>query len=87
MSFDDPVKCPECSVWWRGMEHRCQPVTSGIPILPPILSSRGLWPPPEWQRGTITVNTSSAASPQIANVTLLRREDPPDDAVGALVPA
>ena len=18
-----PVKCSECSVWWRGMEHRC----------------------------------------------------------------
>ena len=18
-----PVKCPDCALWWRGMEHRC----------------------------------------------------------------
>lgn len=20
---DQPVKCPQCGVWWRGTEHRC----------------------------------------------------------------
>jgi hypothetical protein len=22
----EPVKCPECGVWWRGYEHRCSPL-------------------------------------------------------------
>ena len=22
-----PVKCPDCAVWWRGMEHKCVSVT------------------------------------------------------------
>lgn len=21
--MNDPVKCPDCSTWWRGDEHRC----------------------------------------------------------------
>jgi hypothetical protein len=25
-----PWKCPDCGVWWAGLEHRCQPtVTTG----------------------------------------------------------
>lgn len=23
---NQPVKCPDCSTWWRGLEHRCAPV-------------------------------------------------------------
>ena len=23
-----PWKCPECGVWWAGLEHRCQPPLS-----------------------------------------------------------
>jgi len=25
MTYDTPVKCPDCSTWWRGTEHRCGP--------------------------------------------------------------
>lgn len=23
---NEPVKCPDCSVWWRGLEHKCKKV-------------------------------------------------------------
>lgn len=22
-----PFKCPECGIWWAGIEHRCRPAT------------------------------------------------------------
>ena len=25
----DLVKCPECGIWWRGVEHRCAPNGDG----------------------------------------------------------
>lgn len=31
-----PYKCPECGIWWAGLEHRCQPAqfaTSSTPEL------------------------------------------------------
>ena len=24
-----PFKCPDCGVWWAGVEHRCQPLVTG----------------------------------------------------------
>lgn len=24
-----PWKCPDCGVWWAGLEHRCAPVQTG----------------------------------------------------------
>lgn len=24
--MNEPVKCPDCSTWWRGEEHRCPAV-------------------------------------------------------------
>lgn len=32
-----PFKCPECGIWWAGLEHRCGPTattTDGIRIWP-----------------------------------------------------
>jgi hypothetical protein len=29
-----PYKCPDCGIWWAGLEHRCRPtqtVTTGNP--------------------------------------------------------
>lgn len=23
MDVNDPVKCPDCGIWWRGLTHRC----------------------------------------------------------------
>ena len=23
-----PFKCPDCGIWWAGLEHRCQPAST-----------------------------------------------------------
>lgn len=25
VNFNEPVKCPDCKVWWRGQTHKCEP--------------------------------------------------------------
>lgn len=33
-----PFKCPDCGIWWAGLEHRCQPIqtaTGTIAVQPP----------------------------------------------------
>jgi hypothetical protein len=27
-----PWKCPECGVWWAGLEHRCAPVVTSTDV-------------------------------------------------------
>lgn len=41
----DPVKCPDCGVWWRGAEHRCavNVFTATVPTAQQ---------PPTWVAGT-----------------------------------
>lgn len=29
---NEPVKCPDCSVWWRGLEHKCKVIKADKPI-------------------------------------------------------
>lgn len=63
----NPVKCSECGVWWRGMEHRCQPPTSGVTAVPSLPSGpRHPW----WQHGTIsgTVSTTTVGTQILVNV-------------------
>lgn len=35
-NFDTPVKCADCSTWWRGQTHTCAPVmvTASTPMQP-----------------------------------------------------
>lgn len=30
MSYNSPVKCPDCGTWWRGQEHTCKDPYSKI---------------------------------------------------------
>lgn len=34
INFNEPVKCKDCNIWWRGETHRCDPVTPVLPSNP-----------------------------------------------------
>lgn len=36
MSNYDPVKCPDCSVWWRGETHKCLLTVTAALVQPVI---------------------------------------------------
>lgn len=45
-----PWKCPDCGVWWSGLEHRCAPTVPGNstnvpPPCPPWYPPNWSWPP------------------------------------------
>lgn len=31
LNENEPVKCKDCSTWWRGLEHRCTTLTVTLP--------------------------------------------------------
>lgn len=56
---NEPVKCKDCNTWWRGLEHRCKPLTlpkfNEGPNEPPYDSGPNLKPrkkdPAEYEPG------------------------------------
>ena len=39
-----PYKCPECGVWWSGLEHRCQKPVLGKDTNPKPEVYPWVWP-------------------------------------------
>lgn len=37
-----PFKCPDCGVWWTGVEHRCAPLIDSTGSQPLVIRT---WPP------------------------------------------
>ena len=33
------LKCPDCGIWWAGLEHRCQPAQTTTGTVPPVVIS------------------------------------------------
>lgn len=60
MDVNDPVKCPDCGLWWRGMTHRCDN-GGGSPAV--VTSSGG---GPYFLAGTLSI----PVQPDNMNVTL-----------------
>lgn len=50
-----PFKCPDCGVWWAGLEHRCRPAETwtGTGVAPLI------WQSPD----TVTTTTVRCTCP------------------------
>ena len=49
-----PWKCPDCGVWWAGLEHRCQPAGTGAPT----------WPYQPIGIGTVSTTTPRCTCPE-----------------------
>jgi hypothetical protein len=61
MDVNDPVKCPDCGVWWRGYTHRCD--NGGGVTATVTTGGGGPW--------VLTGSLSNPVQPDNYNVTMM----------------